>query len=96
MAKICHYHVEHTKDDGSLAHGPHDVHSIGRKIVHPPQMSGELKAWVKTKLSKGFTSLQMFEEHKQNWTDRRKQKLPFIRDDFIELRDIAYYVAVQR
>ena len=33
----------------------------------------------------------MFEEHKQNWIEGRKQKLPFILDDFIELRDIAYY-----
>ena len=33
----------------------------------------------------------MFEEHKQNWTDKRKQKLLFICDDFIELRNIAYY-----
>ena len=91
MAEICYYHVDHTREDGSPAHGPHDVDSIGRKTTHRPRMSNELKVWVKTKLSEGFTSLQVFEEHKRNWTERRKQKLSFIRDDFIELRDIAYY-----
>ena len=91
MAEICYYHVDHIQEDGSPAHGPYDVDSIGRKTTHRPRMSDELKAWVKTKLSEGFTSLQVFEEHKRNWTDRRKRKLSFIRDNFIELRDIAYY-----
>ena len=91
VVEICYYHMDHTREDGSPAHGPHNVDSIGRKTAHQPRMSDELKAWVKTKLSEGFTSLQVFEEHKRNWTERRKQKLPFIRDDFVELRDIAYY-----
>ena len=57
VAEICYYHVDHTQEDGSLAHGLHDVDSIGRKTTHRPHMSNELKAWVKTKLSRGFTSL---------------------------------------
>ena len=54
-------------------------------------MSDELKPGIKTKLSEGFISFQVFEEYKRNWTNRRKQKLLFICDDFIELRGIAYY-----
>ena len=91
VADIYYYHVDHTQEDKSPAYGPHDVDSIGRKTTHRLRMSDELKAWVKTKLSEGFTSFQVFEEYKRNWIDRRKQKLPFIHDDFIELWDIAYY-----
>ena len=34
VAKICYYHINYTQEDGSLAHGLHDVDSIGRKTLH--------------------------------------------------------------
>ena len=54
-------------------------------------MSKELKAWMKAQLGKGFTAKQVYEEHMQNWILRRKMKLPDMRDDFVQLKDIVYY-----
>jgi hypothetical protein len=54
-------------------------------------MSIEMKAWVKKKLSEGFTTFQIFGEHRRNWIERRRLKVPYTCDDFVELRDIAYY-----
>ena len=34
VAEICYYPVDHTREDGSPTHGPHDVDSIGRKTAH--------------------------------------------------------------
>ena len=83
--------MDHTQEDGTPAHGPHDLDPFGRKSAHHPRMSIEMKAWVKKKLSGGFTTLQIFEEHRWIWTERRRMKVPYTRDDFVELRDIAYY-----
>ena len=88
VREVCYYH---TRENRGPAHGPNNVDSIDRKTTHQLRMSDELIAWVKTKLSEGFASLQVFEEHKRNWTERRRLKLPFVCDDFIELRDIGYY-----
>jgi hypothetical protein len=91
VVEVAYYHMDHTREDGTPAHGPHDPDSIGRKSAHRPRMSIEMKAWVKNKLSEGFTALQIFEEHRRNWTEWRRMKVPYTRDDFVELRDIAYY-----
>ena len=46
---------------------------------------------MKAQLGKGFTAKQVYEEHRQNWILRRKMKLPDMRDDFVQLKNIAYY-----
>ncbi len=91
VAQVAYYHVDHTREDGSPAHGVDDPHSIGRKSTYQPRMSKELKNWIIHRLSEGFTSKQVYEEHKSNWIERKKTKSKKLRDDFVELRDIAYY-----
>ena len=63
---IAYYHVDHTREDGSLAYGLEDKLSVGRKSAYQSRMSKELKAWMKGQLGKGFTAKQVYEEHMQN------------------------------
>ena len=91
IVEVAYYHVDHTREDGLPAHGFEDKLSIRRKSAYQPRMSKELKTWVKTQLGKGFTAKQVYEEHRQNWIQRRKMKCPDVRNDFVQLKDIAYY-----
>jgi hypothetical protein len=68
VVEVVNYHVDHTQEDGILAHRPNDPDSIRRKTTHRPWMSIGMKAWVKRKLSERFTSLQIFGEHRHNCT----------------------------
>ncbi len=56
VVEVAYYHVDHTREDGSPAHGLEDKLSVGRKSAYQPRMSKELKAWVKGQLDKGFTA----------------------------------------
>ena len=91
IVEVTYYYVDHTREDGSRVHELEDKLSIGKKSAYQPQISKELKTWVKTQLGKGFTAKQVYKEHKQNWIQRRKMKCPDMRDDFVQLKDIAYY-----
>jgi len=90
VAEVAYYHVDHTREDGTPAHGPSDPESLGRRTAHQPRMTAQMKMWVQRKLTAGFTSLQIFEEHRRNWNERMKLNVPNSRDDFIKLKDIAY------
>ena len=91
VVEVVYYHVDHTREDRSPAHGLEDKLYVGRKSAYQPRMLKELKAWVKGQLCKGLTAKQVYEEHMQNWIMMRKMKLPDMRDDFVQLKDIAYY-----
>ena len=61
IVEVAYYHVDHTREDGSPAHGFEDKLSIERKSAYQPRMSKELKTWMKTQLGKGFTAKQVYE-----------------------------------
>jgi hypothetical protein len=96
VAEVAYYHVDHTREDGTPAHGPSDPDSLGRRTAHQPRMTAQIKMWVQRKLTAGFTSLQIFEEHRRNWNERMKLNVPNTRDDFIKLKDIAYLEGCQK
>ena len=93
VAEVAYYHVDHTREDGAPTHGFEDPHSVGRKSAYQPRLSKELKNWIKNPLNEGFTAKQVYEDHKANWIDRKKANSTKVRDDFLELKDVAYYEA---
>ena len=91
VVEVAYYHVDHTREDGSLAHGLENKLSTGRKSAYQPRMSKELKDWVKAQLSKGITAQQIYEEYRRDWIQRTKTKCADMRDEFVQLKDIVYY-----
>jgi hypothetical protein len=91
VAEVAYSHVDHTREDGTPAHGSENAHSKGQKSAYEPRMSKPLKDWILKHLIEGFTSKQVHEEHKRNWIERRKHNMNKVRDNFVDLQDIVYY-----
>ena len=91
IIEVAYYHVDYTREDRSPAHRLEDKLSIGRKSAYQSWMSKRFKTLVKIQLGKAFTAKQVYEQHTHNWIQRRKMKCPDVRDDFVQLNDIAYY-----
>ena len=85
------YDYDHTREDGSSAYELEDKFLIRRILAYQPRISKELKAWLKGQLDKRFIAKQIYKKHMQNWYLRMKMKLPDMRNDFVQLKDIVYY-----
>ncbi len=85
MAKITIYHKAHTLIDGSLAHGEHDLESISCMSHYAPRMSQALKDHIWAQLGLGYTTQQIYDNHKTIWWEHVNASQSMTRDDFIRL-----------
>ena len=74
VIEVVYYQVDHNREDGTPRTRLEDKHSIRRKSIYQPRIFLELKNWIKTHLSEGFSAKQVYEEHRQNWIEQRKIK----------------------
>ncbi len=90
MAEITIYHKAHTRINGSFTHCEHDPKSISRMSLYVPCMSQALKDHIWVQLNLGYTTKQIYDEHKIIWWERVNAGQNMTRNDFIRLQDIAY------
>ncbi len=90
MVEIIFYHWLHTRANGELAHGKHDLDSIAQSSFFAPRMSQALKDHIWTQLGLGYTIKQIYDQHKAIWWARINAWEVITRDDFIRQQDIIY------
>ncbi|KAG0593276.1 hypothetical protein KC19_1G317700 [Ceratodon purpureus] len=97
VAEVAYYQVDHNREDGTPAHGLEDKDFIGRKSAYQPRMSLELKKWIKTRLSEGFTAKQVYEEHRRNLIERRKEhpENVFMWHEKDDVTDLPFILGIQ-
>jgi hypothetical protein len=90
MAEIIFYHRPHTRVNGELAHGKHDLDSIAQPSFFGPRMSQALKDHIWTQLGLGCTVNQIYDKHKAIWWAQINAGEAMTRDDFIKQQNIVY------
>jgi hypothetical protein len=59
VVEIAWYHMEHTHEDGTPAHGTLDPNSMSRRSHQAPCIFKHLKEWLDERLDKGLTTKQI-------------------------------------
>jgi hypothetical protein len=70
VVEITIYHKEHTRIDGSFAHGEHDLESISFMSCYAPCMSQALKDHIWAQLSLSYMTKQIYDKHEAIWWER--------------------------
>jgi len=67
--EIAYFHEEHTRIDGTPAHGMYDPDSSARPSALATRWSDSLKTYIDNRLKSGLNARQIYDEHHQVFAD---------------------------
>ena len=86
--EIAYFHEEHTRIDGTPAHGVYDPDSSARPSALATRWSDSLKTYIDNRLKSGLNARQIYDEHHQVFADRSRMGFSMRKDDTLLLKNI--------
>ena len=86
--EIAYFHKNHSRIDGTPAHGVQNRDSSVRPSALAMRWSESLKTYISNRLKSDLNARQIYDEHHQIFTDRSRIGYPLRKDDTLILKNI--------